>query len=74
MKFEELEIGGRYYIDNDGTTGVLLRGELSEGTYGFKVDQTEHYYAESNDGLVRFGLGDNFNYSPVELDSEEIEN
>jgi hypothetical protein len=74
MKFEELEIGTRYHIDDNGTTGVLLQGELSEGISGFKVDQTEHYYAESNDGLVRFGLGDNFNYSPVELDSEEIEN
>jgi hypothetical protein len=69
MKFEELEIGGRYYIDNNGTIGVLLRGELSEGTSGFKVDQTEHYYAENNDGLVRFSLNDTFNYSPVELEN-----
>lgn len=69
MKFEELAIGGRYYIDNDGTTGVLLRGELSEGTSGFKVDQTEHCYSESEDGLVRFSLNDTFNYLPVELEN-----
>jgi hypothetical protein len=74
MKFEELEIGGRYYIDHDKTIGVLLEGESPEGTPGFQVDQTEHYYAESNDGLVRFSLNDTFNYLPVELDSEEIEN
>jgi hypothetical protein len=81
MKFEELEIGKRYYIDNDGTTGVLLWGEPSEvwgepseGTPGFKVDQTEHVYSENNDGLVRFVLNDDFNYLPVELDSEELEN
>jgi hypothetical protein len=74
MKFDELAIGGRYYIDNDGTTGVLLWGEPSEGTPGFKIDQTEHVYAENNDGLVRFALNDDFNYLPVELDSEEIEN
>jgi hypothetical protein len=74
MKFEELAIGGRYYIDNDGTTGVLLWGEPSEGTPGFKVDQEDVPYFEDEDGLVRFALNDDFNYLPVELDSEEIEN
>ena len=74
MKFEELEIGGRYHIDDSGTTGVLLNGEPSEGTPGFQVDQTEHCYSESDDGLVRFGNTDAFEYSIVELDSEEIEN
>ena len=73
MKFEELEIGTRYYIDESGTTGVLLWGEPSKGTPGFQIDQTEHIYGESTDGLVRFALNDDFNYSPVELDSEEIE-
>jgi hypothetical protein len=73
MKFEELEIGKRYYIDNDGTTGVFLWGEPSEGTPGFQIDQTEHVYSENTDGLVRFALNDTFNYLPVELDSEEIE-
>jgi hypothetical protein len=69
MKFDELVIGVRYHIDNDGTTGVLLWGEPSEGTPGFKVDQEDHPYSESDDGLVRFSLNDIFNYLPVELEN-----
>jgi len=69
MEFDELAIGGRYYIDNDGTTGVLLWGEPSEGTPGFKVDQEDSPYFEDEDGLVRFSLNDPFNYLPVELEN-----
>ena len=69
MKFEELVIGVRYHIDDNGTTGVLLNGGSPELGSGFKVDQTEHYYAECNDGLVRFSLNDTFNYLPVELEN-----
>ena len=74
MKFEELKIGVRYHIDDNGTTGVLLNGELPELEPGFKVDQEDVPYFEDEDGLVRFSLNDTFNYSPVELDSEELEN
>lgn len=73
MKFEELEIGKRYYIDYDGITGILLWGDPSFNEAGFQIDQTEHVYSEDTDGIVRFSLNDTFNYLPVELDSEEIE-
>jgi len=74
MKFEELEIGTRYHIDDSGTTGTLLWGDPWFAKAGFQIDQTEHCYSESDDGLVRFGNTDAFEYSIVELDSEEIEN
>jgi hypothetical protein len=51
-----------------------LNGELPELEPGFKVDQEDVPYFEDEDGLVRFSLNDTFNYSPVELDSEELEN
>ena len=69
MKFEELEIGGRYHIDNNGTTGVLLNGGLPELGPGFHIDREDHPYSESEDGLVRFGNCDGFKYSPVELEN-----
>jgi hypothetical protein len=74
MKFEELVIGVRYYIDESERTGVLLDGGSPELGPGFKVDQEDSPYFEDEDGLVRFSLNDTFNYPPVELDSEEIEN
>lgn len=73
MKFEALEIGKRYQIDESGTTGVLLHSTIDDLGPGFMVDQTEHVYEESPDGLVRFGVNDTYEYSLVELDSEEIE-
>jgi hypothetical protein len=69
MKFEELEIGTRYYIDDNGTTGILLWGDPSFDQAGFQIDQTEHYYFEDEDGLVRFGNSDVFEYSIVELEN-----
>jgi hypothetical protein len=48
---------------------VLLWGDPSFDQAGFQIDQTEHYYAECNDGLVRFSLNDTFNYLPVELEN-----
>jgi hypothetical protein len=69
MEFDELAIGGRYYIDNDGTTGVLLNGGSPELGSGFKVDQEDVPYFEDEDGLVRFGNSDVFEYSIVELEN-----
>jgi hypothetical protein len=68
MKFEALEIGTRYYIDKNGTTGVLLWGDPSFDQAGFQIDQTEHIYGEDTDGIVRFGAFDDFEYSIVELE------
>ena len=69
MKFEELEIGTRYYIDEIGTTGILLWGDPWFAEAGFKVDQENHPYSESDDGLVRFGNCDAFEYSIVEIEN-----
>jgi hypothetical protein len=68
MKFEALEIGTRYYIDKSGTTGVLLWGDPNNDRPGFDIDQKKHIYDVSEDGLVRFGGLDGFEYSIVELE------
>jgi hypothetical protein len=68
MKFEELEIGKRYYIDYVGTTGVLLWGNPNNDKPGFDIDQKEHCYDAGEDGLVRFLSFDDFEYSLVELE------